>query len=254
MSESSPSTDPRSIVLLPGIVDRPITTLAQVTASPRWRWVLPALICLLGLAILLTATGPQLVEEAVRQMNLQLQSQTSQLSAEQIEAMRAQMATFTQPAFIIGAAAVGSLVGLALAWLMAAALLYFAGLIAGADLSFGSLFAAIPWTWLPFALRDMAQGLYTTLTGKLMTNPGLSALAVQANAQVNVSDLSRNPLYQALSHVDLFSAWHLVLIYAALRGGGMQSGKATWLTVAYAVTSLLVRIIPGLITGMVMPG
>ena len=64
-----------------------------------------------------------------------------------------------------------------------------------------------------------------------------------------------SPVYQLLAHVDLFTAWHLVLIYAALRGGAaLERSRAFWLTVIYAIVSLALRIIPGLVTGALLPG
>lgn len=251
MDESSPIVRRRSLALLPGVVDQPVTTMTQVAAHARWRWVLPLIVMLIGLAVSIALSGPLQVKEAVKQMNVQLQSQLSQVPAEQADAARAQVARFTQPVFILGAGALGSVVGLALAWLLAAAILYFAGLIAGADLNFGRLFATIPWAWLPFALRDITQGAFTAMTGSLLVNSGLSPLVAQASAQANMA----NPVYQLLAHVDLFTAWHLVLIYAALRGGAsLDRGKAFWLTVIYAVLSLALRIIPGLVSGALLPG
>ncbi len=251
MSDSLPIARRSSWALLPGIVDEPVKTMSQVAAHPRWRWVAPLMVILAGLALSLALSGPLQVKEAVRQMNEQLQSRLSQVPAEQAETARAQVARFTQPIFILGASALGRLVALALAWVLAAAILYFAGLIVGADLSFGGLFATVPWAWLPFAVRDMAQGAFAALTGSLLVNQGLSPLVAQANMQANMA----NPVYQMLAHIDLFTAWHLVLIYAALRGGAsLERSKAFWLTVIYAVLSLVLRIIPGLVSGALLPG
>lgn len=251
MSESLSVARRSSLALLPGIVDEPAKTMSEVAAHPRWRWVLPLVLILAGLALSIALSGPLQVKEAVRQMNEQLQSQLSQVPAEQAEAARAQVARFTQPIFILGASALGRLVALALAWVLAAAILYFSGLIVGADLTFGGLFAMVPWAWLPFALRDMAQGVFAAITGSLLVNPGLSPLVAQANMRANAA----NPVYQILAHIDLFTAWHLVLIYAALRGGAsLERSKAFWLTVIYAVLSIALRIIPGLVSGALLPG
>lgn len=251
MSESLPATRRSTLALLPAIIDEPVATMAQVASFARWRWLLPITMMLIGLAVSIALSGPLQVKEAVTQMNVQLQSQLSQVPAEQAAAARAQVERFTQPVFILGAGAAGKIVSVVLAWLLAAAILYFAGLIAGADLNFGRMFATIPWAWLPFALRDMAQGVFTAMTGSLLVNQGLSPLVAQATARANMA----SPVYQLLAHVDLFTAWHLVLIYAALRGGAaLERSKAFWLTVIYAILSLALRIIPGLVTGALLPG
>ena len=89
MDESSPIVRRRSLALLPGVVDQPVTTMTQVAAHARWRWVLPLIVMLIGLAVSIALSGPLQVKEAVKQMNVQLQSQLSQVPAEQADAARA---------------------------------------------------------------------------------------------------------------------------------------------------------------------
>ena len=157
MSESLPATRRSTLALLPAIVDEPVATMAQVASFARWRWLLPVTMMLIGLAVSIALSGPLQVKEAVTQMNVQLESQLSQVPAEQAATARAQVERFTQPVFILGAGAAGRIVSVALAWLLAAAILYFAGLIAGADLNFGRMFATIPWAWLPFMKRCIME-------------------------------------------------------------------------------------------------
>jgi hypothetical protein len=44
--QNSTSSAARNLALLSGIIDRPHATLAAVLASPRWKWLLPAILAL----------------------------------------------------------------------------------------------------------------------------------------------------------------------------------------------------------------
>lgn len=62
----------RSLALLIGIVDRPRGTLAAVLASPRWQWLLPAILCLGAAALLLLVSAEALSHQAAQQQTAAL--------------------------------------------------------------------------------------------------------------------------------------------------------------------------------------
>lgn len=251
MSNTSPVTRVSTWSLLTGLIDRPVRTFAAIAADPRRRWILPLLLVVAAFALGLLLTGQQQVTEAVRQMRTQLAAQSSQIPAEQMAQVEAQMARFTQPAVVLGLAAVTSLIGLVLALLIAAAMLYFGALVSGSDVSFATVWAMVPWTWLPFALRDLVRSLYVRITGTPTLHQGFSGFVAGPDLAANTG----NPLYLVLSQVDLFSLWHLVLVYALLRGGTrLTQGKAVILVLAYAAISLLLRAGPSLLVRGFMPG
>jgi hypothetical protein len=166
------------------------------------------------------------------------------MSAEQAIAAQEQMERFMTLPIIVGGSAINAVLGTGGGWLIAAAILYFGCLIAGEDLTFGRVFAITPWLWLPFALQGFVQAAWVGFTGALITTPGLSGLVATGNPLED----ARNFDFALLSHVDLFALWHVVLVYAGLRGlTGMRAGKAIGLTAAYAALSLVVRLIPVLI-------
>jgi hypothetical protein len=184
-------------------------------------------------------------------MRMQLAAQADQIPPEQMEQVQAQMAQFTQPAVVLGLAGVTSLLGLLLALLLASAVIYFSALMSGSDVPFATVWAMVPWTWLPFALRDVVRGLYVRITGEMALHPGFSGFVAAADMTANAG----NPLYLILAQVDLFALWHLGLVYALLRGGmRLSQGKALALTLVYAAISLAVRALPGLLVRSFIPG
>ncbi len=56
-----------SLTLLAGMVDRPRATLAAVLARPRWKWLLPALLCLAAAALALLVSAEALSQQAAQQ-------------------------------------------------------------------------------------------------------------------------------------------------------------------------------------------
>lgn len=242
-------TEPRrhALGLLADIVDRPAIALAEIAARPRWRWLLPALLVIAAMLALAIVSNPLTTAEAQQVMRQQL----SQLSSEQAELAGTWIARFQQPALLLATTIGAGLLGLALSWLVASVILYFSVLVAGGDVTFGSLYATLPWIWLPFALRDALQTAYVLLKKALIVNQGLSYLVSTGS----VVDDAKNVWYTLLSRVDLFTIWHLVLVIVVLtvlpRFG---RGKAFFLALIYAALSLGLRLLPTLLSGALLPG
>jgi len=233
-------------ILLVSLIDRPATALAEIAVYPRWRWVLP-LILLLGAMIASTLlTGPLRIKQA-RQV---MQQQLAALPPEQAERVSAQMERFQQPSVLLATSLSTGVIGLLLSWGVASAILYFSVLIAGGELEFHGLFATVPWTWLPFALRDLVQTGYILFRRQLITNPGLSYLVSTGKPLEDAHSL----LYNVLARLDLFTLWHLALIFVVLWVvPRFSKGKALLLTAVYAALSLGLRLLPVLLGRAVMP-
>ena len=232
----------RTLALLPGIVDQPQRTLAQVALYPHGRWLIPAIFLVITLSILAVLNAPFAAQEATRQ----LQAQLVTLPAEQAQIIQGQLQFFSSPPFMVGMALASGLLGLLIGWIVAAAILYIVSLLAGGELDYGRAFALAPWLWLPYGLRDLAQALYIFIDGKMIVYQGLSFLVATGDSLKDV----RNLAYLLLSQVDLFSLWHLLLVYAGLRAVGQLSrGSAALTTLLYAATMLALGAVPGLIGG-----
>jgi hypothetical protein len=214
-----------------GLVDRPGQTLANIVAYPRWRWIFPVIFSIAALALSLALTASLMAAQSQQVMSQQL----SRMSPSQAEQVRQQMATFSSPAFVAGVGFVTGLLGLLIGWLIQAAILYFTDLLAGGELQFGQIVAAVPWLHLPLALERLLQTAFILSQGKLIVNQGLSYLVSSGNALQD----ARNLAYVALSQVTLFRLWHLVLVFAFFRGAARFSrATAFWLTLAYAALLL----------------
>jgi hypothetical protein len=238
-------SSPSNLALLIGIVDRPRATLSAVLAHPRWKWLLPATICLAAAALLLLVSAEGLSQQTAQQQAVAMQALDDQLQGmteTQRAQMRQQMATFTSPLFLGLTSFAASAIGLLIGWLLGAGILYFALAIGGREVGYAPLVAALSWTWLPFALRDLVGAGWTLATGVVRANPGLSYFVATGDS---VAD-ARNPLWLLASPVDLFWLWHLVLIYALVKAARPHGG-ALGLTIVYAFIYLAVRVGPALL-------
>lgn len=235
MSEAS-NTQPQSSSwsLLPGMVDRPSATLAEITAHPRWRWVLPLTLALLATIASAIVTAPYLAEEA----KLQMAAVLNRMPAEQLAQMPKQMATFQTPLFVGASAALTGILALLIGYLLQAAALYFGSLIAGGEIDFGRLVAATPWIGLPFVLESVVQTVYVAVNGRLVINQGLSYLVSTGSRTADAGRLS----YAALGMLTLFWLWHLLLAFKLLRvGPRLGAGAAITVTLLYAALSVGMR-------------
>jgi len=238
---------PFAVSLLVSLLDRPATALAEIAAYPRWRWVLPVILLIGAMIASTVLTGPLTVEQTQQAV----QQQLANLPAEQAEMVRAQIARLQQPQVLLATAIGTGLMGLLLSWLMASAILYFSVLIAGGDVSFTGLFATLPWTWLPFALRDVVQTGYIVYKNELIANPGLSYFVSTGKLVEDAGNL----LYNAVARVDLFTLWHLALVFVVLWVlPRFSKGKAFVLVLVYAALSLGLRLVPALLVRAFMPG
>lgn len=231
-----------SLLLLPGIVDRPRQTLAQVLAYPSWRWVLPMIVIGLTLVVLTVIAAPALSEQARAQQTLALQRAGAQLS-NLTEAQRAQMEQqverLTTPLLVGGMSLLTGIIGLGLNWFIGAGILYFGLQLSGRDLKFAQVLAGISWTWLPFGLRNLLYAGWTLATGQLVANPGLSYFFSTGDPMAD----ARNPWWNLASHVDLFAIWHVLLVFFLLRVAHRRS-SGIGLTLVYALLMLAARVVP----------
>jgi hypothetical protein len=233
--------------LLLDLVDRPAVALGEIVARPRWRWLLPVVLTIAAMVTLAIVSNPLAAERAQQVM----QQQLALLSTAQAQAAGAWIDRFQQPAVLLATTIGAQLLGLALSWLIAAVILFFTSLIAGGDVTFSGLFSAMPWVWLPFALRDAIQAVYVLVKGTLIANQGLSYLVSTGNAV----DDAQNLWYNVLARVDLFTIWHIVLVAVVLCVlPRFTKGKAFALTLVYVAVSLGLRLLPSVLSAALLPG
>jgi len=232
--------------VLVAMVDRPGVALANVTAYPRWRWVLPVLLMAIALALSLALTAPMLTVQA-RQV---MAEQMARLPAEQAPMVQTQMEQFQKPEVVVGTAFATALVGQILGWLILAVAIYFGVLIAGGELEFKRILAAVPWLSLPFAIELVLQAVFALTQGHLIVNQGLSYLVSSGKPMEDM----RNLTYVALGQLTMFWLWHWVLVYTLLRRAARLGGNVAFvLTLVYAALGVGARLTLAALTGMLNP-
>lgn len=232
--------------VLMSMLDRPGAAVANITAYPRWRWLLPILLLTAAVAVSLALTAPLLTIQA-RQV---MAEQIARMPAEQARMITPQLEQFQTPQVIAGTAVATTLIGLALGWLIQAVALYFGVLIAGGELEFKRILAVMPWLSLPFALEFILQAVFALTQGHLVVNQGLSYLVSVGKPM----DDMRNLTYVALGQLTLFRLWHWVLVNALLRRAAkLTGGAAAVVTLVYAALGLGLQLALAALGGMLNP-
>lgn len=225
---------PSSWSLLLSMVDRPGVALAEISARPRRRWVLPVTLAILATAASAVIAAPFLAAEAQAQMAALL----NRMPAEQLARLPAQMALFQTPLFVGASTALTGLLALLIGYLLQAAVLYSGSLIAGGELDFKGVFAAVPWVGLPFVLETVVQTVFVAAKGRLIVNQGLAYLVSTGSRTADAG----SPAYAALGALTLFWLWHLLLVFKLLRvGPRLSGGAALTITLLYAALSVGLR-------------
>ena len=229
--------------LIFGIVDKPATTYKAVAARrTRRTWAVPLILVVLCLMAMVVVQSPYTVEKAQQQAERQLQS----LPSDQQKAVRASMETFTSLPFILATGLAAGSLALLAGILAQAAFLYFATLVTGGEVAFGTVFTLSVWSRLPAAIGFLTLAAFTTVARRLVEYPGLAALAATGDM---VQD-AQNPLVALLGRIDLFWLWHLLLVGIGLAVLGRRGrSKALLLTLLYAILTLAAAALPTMLFG-----
>lgn len=219
------------------ILTAPSLALRRVSTVQTRSWWFPVLLSLAMPILHLALTMDLQIERMQKMMALQL----SNMSPEQAEAARPMLERMAQPNALLLTTTAQVALGLVFAWVMGMLILYFGIALLGTPLKPNGLWAALAWTWIPFAIRPLVQLAWNLYSGSLIVYPGASIFF----ATGKLAEDQHNPLFVAATYVDIFALWHLVLIYLLLRViGKLGSGSSFFLTLLYAFIQLGVRLIP----------
>ena len=180
--------------------------MQYVALRPR-SWLLAAILLVMGLVALTAVSAPQQIALANERSQAMIEQLTANMSAEQAQMVRERAQTVTPRQFWLSTLGIGTLV-IALGWVLRAAILHFSSMALGGASEWGATFAVSVWSMLPFFVRDIVQAVYVGTAGQLIEHQGLSFLVSSGNWMED----SRNLVYAALSNVDLFALWHIVLL------------------------------------------
>ena len=235
------------LVNLWDILTAPGLALERVSTVQTRSWWLPALLALLT-PLLHIALSMDLQIERVKQG---IAMSLAAMPPDQVEAARPVMERMLQPNALLLSTLTQVALGLVVSWAIAMLILYFGIALMGTPPKTSGLWAAIIWTWIPFAIRPLVQLAWNYFTNTLIQYPGLSYFVATGDIAAD----QRNPLYVAAAQIDLFALWHLVLIYILLRVvGKLGGGSSFFLTLLYGVILLGVHVLPTLISGLMAAG
>lgn len=231
-----------------GWIDQPRKTMRYVIGEARWSTLLaPALAIFVALVFVTIVSAPASSVVAREQAAQQVTAQMGSLSDEQAAEVERSIQTFTSPLFIGATGIALGTLGLILTWLFRGAVLFFIGYLFGTDSRYIQMVTLVLWSWLPFALRDLVNAIFVLLNGQLVLNRGLSFLVASGDQVQDAGNL----LYGLLSQVDLFLAWHLVLVAVGLVvSTRANTAKTAVGTVAYWVLTALVGLAPTLLASL----
>jgi len=231
-----------------GWIDQPRKTMRYVIGEARWSTLLaPALAIFLALVFVTIVSAPASSVVAREQAAQQVTAQMGSLSDEQAAEVERSIQTFTSPLFIGATGIALGTLGLILTWLFRGAVLFFIGYLFATDSRYIQMVTLVLWSWWPFALRDLVNAVFVLLNGQLVINRGLSFLVTSGDQVQDAGNL----LYGLLSQVDLFLAWHLVLVAVGLVvSTRANTAKTAVGTVAYWVLTALVGLAPTLLASL----
>jgi hypothetical protein len=247
MQQASPSESTSLATTFVEMIVAPRRALQRVARRQTQSWWLPVLLALGASILYLWLNLGRTAALAARQLELQL----STLPPDQVEAARAMAERFSQPRTMLIMGVFSTALGLAVGLLLGSAILYFGAALFGAMPKFNQIWPAFAWTWLPFVFRSFLQAAWSTINQALITYPGLSYLVATGDTLAD----NKNWTFVALSQIDLFSLWHVLLVYLLLRVvTRLGGGSAFVLTLLYAVLTLGLHLLPVLAGGLVSFG
>ncbi len=227
------------------MIAAPRQAMSRINLYPR-SWWFPALLAVLTALLVLWTSLDYLLDVAQRAAQLQLSTQD--LSPEQLEAAQSMMERLMQPNFMLIQGAIGILLGVVLAWGLNTLIIYLSASIGGANPKASSMWALVVWTWVPFIVRNVVYGVFGLFSDVFSRSPGLTWFVSTGDI---IADQS-NPLYVAAAQVDIFSLWHLILIYILLRTPvSMGRASAIIVTLLYALINLGLRVGISQLSGLV---
>jgi hypothetical protein len=240
-SETLVEASPRRLQLrrVWDLIIHPRATLAELSQSERAAWLTPLLLVigLLIVRVLVSAPLKAAQLETGTPANPNFQYYTPEQQAQLQQALAAIKGPVFQYVFPIGGAAIGAL----LLWSITAGLLYLISTLQGGRGSMTRALNLVAWASVPTIIHLIVQIVYVQGRGQLIVDPGLSGFALKPpDGSLFVRAL--------LSRIDLYLAWHAVLLVIGLRlFTGLARGKA-WTSVLITLAAvMLLRVVPDLL-------
>ncbi len=142
--------------------------------------------------------------------------------------------------------------GLWVAWLLRAFVLYFGSVLLGGRAAFGGVFKAIVLSYAPLAVRGVLQLAYLNISGQALGAAGLSGFVLpgagSSPGAPAAPDLGAAVLGLLLSNIDLFQIWSAVVLVIGLCAvARVKTGASAALVLVTLLITTLVFGLPQLI-------
>lgn len=245
-----------------GILFRPGRTFAALRDAKRRWWIIPALIALLALAFYGYTSARASADAAYEQ---QLQAMEMMAGDPRMGEVVIEPPTRTGPhPLTIGLTISAQILGAVVTWLVWAGLLTLASTFFGQNgAKFGGFFAMVVWARLPFAIRNLIQAIYMTITGTIIYNQGLSGLILDNTPTTTsagygfgiISSMrtlqptrGQQVLAALLGRVDAYLVWSLILTVAGVWAfARLPRRKAIVVTLVIWALATLVSLLPTIV-------
>jgi len=245
--------------LLWGIIRKPRATLKHLNEHETRTWWAPFLLGLLLVLLPILVAGPIRMRQnrvdflaAQEQMQEQFGERITSSEADMEQAMN----LAASPLTIIAFPAAISLIGRAAGWLIWAGALYLAGMALGGRTTFGQMFRAVVWTWIPYALRGLLQTIYILVSGQIIANPGLSGLVQDSRAAAEEvmfaqPNIGQELLAHLLGQIDIYLFWNLgLLMIGVMVATRLPRRKAVLVVMGVWLLLVAIGLLPTLVGGL----
>lgn len=221
MTESAPPLQTRRFDLrrLFAFLLHPRQEFDRMAGQEKPAWLTPMLVLSIALLLRVLVTGfLRARAAAMGEVTLPPDWQwwTPDMQNNYMQAMQATQG----PAFLYIIPSITGLAGLWLGWSILSGLFHLASTLLGGRGKMSSALDVFAWASLPFALRDLLRVIFMLVAGHPITSAGLSGF---------VTGVEGGALFLAnlLKHVDIFLAWHAVLLVLGFsRVDSLPKGKA----------------------------
>lgn len=237
------------VALSLGMIDRPGQAMKAATEKPR-SWLIPAILIVLSTVVLLYVSQPYAMKLADEQQQMMIERMAAQMSEEQMAQVRANVKPMTPQTYWLAGLG-GALVIAALGWAARGGVAHFTSMAMGGQSTWGPTYAVGVWSMIPYAVRSLLMTVYVLVNKGVMAHSGLSFLVAAEDTMKN----ARNWQYLALSLVDPFVLWHIILFGIGLVAATkLSKGKATFLAFIIWLGFAALQLTPSLISMAFMGG
>lgn len=231
---AEPDLSPRRwhLDLIPQVLVRPRRALARIAGLGHDSWLTPMALLTVTALLAVVVAGP-LRKAEVLSGEVTLPPGFEYYSPEQqAQFYQAQQAR-AGDTFVYVFPALGGVARVWTGWLVTASLLHLGLTLFGVRGTLRLALSRVAWAGLPFAVRDLVRVGYLLVGRRLIAAPGLSGLMASPEgfgAQLAV---------EILSLIDLYLAWHVILLVLGVRAESDPGPRKAWASVLLTEALLL---------------